>query len=107
MEQSHEIVERIEEECGIYTRSIFLPQAGMRVPQHVHPYDHATYVGSGKARVWVDDVWVGDFEAGRLVPVKAGKRHEFLALEANTRLACIHDLKSAHYIKEHEHLYQN
>lgn len=93
-------VERIEECCGIYARSILLKDAGMRVPQHAHDHDHATFVGNGKARAWANAEWIGDFEAGSLVPIKAGVVHEFLALEPMTRLACIHDIASAESIKE-------
>lgn len=94
-----EIVEFVEEVCGIYFRSILLPQAGMRVTQHMHDHDHATFVGAGKVRVWVNDVWKGDYEGGKAVEVKAGCRHEFLSLESNTRLACVHDVASAESVK--------
>lgn len=93
-------VERIEEVCGIYFRSVFLESAGLVIPQHKHDHDHATFVGSGKARVWVDGVWFGDYEAGSAVPIKAGREHVFQALEANTRLACVHDVASAESVKK-------
>ena len=71
----------------------------MIVPQHVHDYDHATYVGAGRVRVWVDGLFLADFEAGQLIPIQAGKLHEFMSLEAGTRLACIHDIASAESAK--------
>jgi hypothetical protein len=37
-----ELVEFVEEVAGHYFRSILLPRAGMRVPQHTHDHDHAT-----------------------------------------------------------------
>lgn len=92
-------VERIEEVYGLYFRSVFLPEAGMRIPQHVHDHNHATYVGNGRARVYVNDRILGDYEAGQVVPVEAGKKHEFEALEPNTRLTCVHDVASAESIK--------
>lgn len=94
-----EIVERIEEVCGLYFRSVLLPQAGMTIPQHVHDHDHATLVGSGKARVWVDGLHFGDFEAGSAVPIKAGSTHLFHSLESMTRLICVHDIASAEAVK--------
>lgn len=97
---SEEIVERIEEVCGIYFRSVLLERNGTRIPQHVHDHDHATLVCSGAARVWVDGELIGDFDAGRAVPVLAGKMHEFQALLPMTRLACVHDVASAESIKE-------
>ena len=96
----NEIVELVEEVCGIYFRSILLPMAGIRVPQHKHDHDHATYIGAGAARMYVDGAAVGDFYAGQAAPVRAGHEHSFEALEPNTRLACIHDVASALAIKK-------
>lgn len=91
-------VEFIEEVCGLYFRSILLNK-GTLVPQHVHDHDHATYIGSGSARVWVNGQHMGDFPAGHAVPVKAGCFHQFEALEDGTRLACVHDVASADSVK--------
>lgn len=90
-----EIVERIEEVCGLYFRSVFLEQEGTIIPQHVHDHDHATYIGAGAVRVWVDGELLGDFEAGMAVPVSSGKFHQFQSIAPNTRLACVHDVASA------------
>ena len=97
---SYPSVELIEEVAGIYFRSVLLANAGDVIPQHVHDHDHATFVGAGKARLWVDGVWSADYEAGRAVEVKAGKSHVFQALEPNTRLACVHDVESAESAKK-------
>lgn len=95
---SDELVETIHD-CtewgGPYIRSALLLQAGQRGEQHAHSYDHATYCGSGRAEYWEDGVMVGVVEAGGAVRVRAGKPHAFVALADNTRLACIHDAKSA------------
>lgn len=88
-------VESIEEVCGIYFRSVLLERAGTVIPQHEHDHDHATYVANGKARLWVNEMWVGDYEAGRAIPIKAGDKHLFQALEPMTRLVCVHDIESA------------
>lgn len=96
-------VERIEIICGIYFRSVVLRNVGDVIPQHEHDHDHATYIGSGRARVWVDGVWQADYEAGGAVEIKAGHKHVFQALEANTRMACVHDIESAESIKRKEH----
>lgn len=93
-------VERIEEVCGLYFRSVLLERVGTVIPQHSHDHDHATFVGAGKARAWVDGVWYGDYEAGRAIPIKAGRKHVFQALEPMTRLACVHDVASAESVKE-------
>jgi mannose-6-phosphate isomerase-like protein (cupin superfamily) len=92
-------VEFVEEVAGIYFRSILLASAGDTVPQHSHDHDHATFVGSGKARVWVDGVWQSDVVAGHAIEIKAGRSHVFQALEPNTRLTCVHDVASAESVK--------
>lgn len=94
-----EIVEFVEEVKGIYFRSVLLPKAGARIPQHVHDHDHATFCGAGRALMIVDGVSQGEVLAGHAVPVLAGKKHEFVALEDGTRLTCVHDVASAESIK--------
>lgn len=95
-----EIVEFVDEVCGLYFRSVLLPDAGMRAPQHTHDYDHATLIGSGAARLYVDGVCVGEFMAGSAVPIKAGKYHTFESTEPSTRLTCVHDVASATSLKQ-------
>jgi quercetin dioxygenase-like cupin family protein len=94
-----EIVEFVDEVCGIYFRSIVIPKAGMRVPQHSHDHDHATYIGEGRARLRIGGQVIGIFAAGRAIPILAGQQHEFEALTDNTRLTCVHDVASAEAIK--------
>ena len=81
--------------CGIYMRSVLLPLKGCTIEQHVHQYDHPTYCGNGSAEYWEDGALVGTVSAGGAVKVRAGKKHHFVALEDNTRLACVHDVTSA------------
>ena len=92
------MIEFIDEVGGIYFRSIIL-QKGQVVDQHTHDYDHATYIGSGSVEMYADNKPVGTVPAGRAVLVKAGVYHVFSALENNTRLTCVHDVKSAESIK--------
>jgi quercetin dioxygenase-like cupin family protein len=94
------IVEFVEELAGIYFRSIFLPFKGTTIPQHTHDEDHATYVGQGSARLYVDGLLEGDIEAGHAVLIKAGKRHVFEALEDDTRLTCVWSLEAAMRLKD-------
>lgn len=92
-------VERIEEVCGLYFRSVLIPKAGMVADQHTHDHDHATFVGSGKARAFADGQLLGVYDAGSAIEIKAGVSHRFEALEDNTRLACVHDIASAESVK--------
>lgn len=94
------LVERIEEVGGFYFRSVLLIERWTVVPQHVHDHDHVTLVCNGKARCWANGKLIGDKSAGEAFEVKAGVYHEFMALEPHTRLACVHDIKSAESVKE-------
>jgi quercetin dioxygenase-like cupin family protein len=90
-----ELVESIQENvAGLYFRSVLLG-LGVRIPQHKHPYDHATLVASGAVILYVDGVESGDYCAGEAVEIKANKLHEFESLMPNTRLVCIHHTASA------------
>lgn len=96
-------VESIDEVSGIYFRSVLLVKPGTYIPQHSHDHDHATLVAAGRARLWVDEQHQGDFEAGRAIEIRAGRKHLFLALEPNTRLVCVHDIASAESVKAREY----
>lgn len=93
-------VEFVEEIAGMYFRSYLIRQAGVRVPQHDHPYDHATYCGSGSAAVFVDGYHKDIISAGEAYLIKAHQKHEFESLVPNTRLTCVHDTRSAEFIKK-------
>lgn len=95
-----EIVEFVDEVAGLYFRSLLLPEIGLNVPQHIHPYDHATYCGNGSAAIYVDGKRTGTLQAGHAILVQAGKKHWFESLEPNTRLTCVHDTRSAEFIKK-------
>lgn len=95
MDRSPEIVEFVQEVAGIYFRSVLLKKKGMRIPQHVHSESHATYIGAGKVRLYVDYDLACDVEAGNAVEIQAGKRHWFEALEDNTRITCVWSLEAA------------
>lgn len=82
-------MEAIDVVCGIYFHSVLLEYEGDFIRQHEHEVDHATYVGSGKARLWINDQLKGDFVAGTPIEVKRGDRHAFQALQPNTRLCCV------------------
>lgn len=94
------IVEQIHADvAGLYFRSVLLLDGGTVIPQHVHDYDHATYVAAGSVRLWVNDEWRGDFVAGTALAIAAGQEHVFCSLEPMTRLCCVHHTKSAESAK--------
>ncbi len=99
---SDQAVEFIDVVAGIGFRVITLDKDQL-VPQHHHDeYEHAAFVGSGSARLWVNGEWIGDIQKGRAVPVRKGDEHLWQALENGTLIACITDAKSAdEMLKEH------
>lgn len=92
MEPRTEVIQ--ENVAGLYFRSIVVPR-GIRVPQHVHPYDHATLVAQGAVSVEIEGSYAGVYSAGTAIEIKAHQRHEFVSLEDDTRLVCIHHTESA------------
>lgn len=94
------VIEFVDEVAGIYFRSVLILNAHTLVPQHVHPYDHATYCAQGSALMWVEGKKESVVRAGQVVEVKANLKHAFESLEDNTRLACVHDARSALAAKE-------
>src|SRR4029434_808754 len=99
---SHEVVECVDEIAGIYFRSVLLPNVGDIATQHIHDYDHATYLGNGSVSFWVGGKFQGYFRAGQVLEVKAGIEHKFQAMEKNTRLTCVHIGASAEAAREKE-----
>ena len=92
-------VEKVDEIAGVYMRSILLKQKGVSVPQHAHPYAHATLCASGSANVHMGMDFKGRMNAGDIMEVPKDISHTFTAQEDNTRLVCIHNTKSAEFIK--------
>lgn len=82
-------VEFVGEVEGISIRSTLLEKAGDCVGQHAHRYSHATLVGSGEVRLWIDGIWLGDYKRAQPIAVKAGHVHIFQALADNTFLSCL------------------
>jgi len=90
------IVETIHVDiAGLYFRSVLLPLAGTQIPQHIHPYDHATYVGAGSVELRIDGIVAGRYQTGQALLVESGKLHEFISMEPMTRLCCVHHTESA------------
>lgn len=84
-----EIVETANEYAGVYFRTVLLPIAGIRVPQHKHSYAHPTLCLTGRAMHFVDGVAVNIISQGEIVEVEANRLHEFESLAPDTRLMCI------------------
>src|SRR5262249_17004324 len=88
-------VEFADEVAGVYFRSVLLETVGDRAEQHVHDYDHATLCGAGAAKVFIEGIYQRAVMAGEAVKIAAGMKHAFVALQAGTRLTCVHIQSSA------------
>jgi quercetin dioxygenase-like cupin family protein len=72
----------------IFVKSTIVKE-GTYLKQHRHEFDHITVVAHGSVRMWVDDIWTGDFKAPDLIHVAANKSHSFVALTDAT-IMCVH-----------------
>lgn len=77
---------------GLGIKELYFPEPGIVMGQHAHKIGHAHLVGSGEVRVWVEGIELGDFKAGQVINIKAGKRHMLMSLKAETRGFCITNL---------------
>lgn len=77
---------------GVYVRQIVVKKKGSLIPQHAHAYDHLTMIVKGSVKVWEDGVPKDDRKAPDSIYIKAGTKHGFLTLEADTILYCIHNV---------------
>ena len=69
---------------------------GAIVQQHTHEWPHVTMVVSGSVIVWkyINDKCVGPEYYAAPIPfnIPANEPHEFMALEDNTVICCIHNI---------------
>lgn len=62
----------------VYSKRTFVP-AGLKLTQHVHPYDHASALVKGTVLLEVDGV-ERQIEAPAMLMIEAGKAHSVTAL---------------------------
>jgi quercetin dioxygenase-like cupin family protein len=72
---------------NVFIKEMFMAKAGTFVPQHSHKYDHTSYVASGSVLCEGKE-----FHAPCPIFIQAGKRHNFVSLEDNTLVLCIHNI---------------
>lgn len=82
-------VEWPETPDGLGIKQLYFAYPGIFMGQHAHRIGHAHLVGNGEIRVWVEGVEIGDYSAGQVVNIEAGKRHILMSLKADTRGFCI------------------
>lgn len=90
---------------GVFIKHIVIPAAGSIIPQHIHEYDHTTFLAKGSMHVWEDGVAKGRLDAPAGILIKAGVKHLFQTVADDTVILCIHNLHGEGAVKvmaEHE-----
>lgn len=84
---------------NIYVRQMHFLNAGDIEYGHSHEFDHLSLLSSGKVMSIVDGK-ESVFEAPMMIFIKKGIQHEFVALEDNTVLYCVHALRNGDKVED-------
>lgn len=88
----------------VFVKQITVKDRDTFMPQHSHKYDHISFIAAGAVQVWKNGSFLGNFEAPTGITIKAGVKHTFRTLAANTVILCIHNAARADYVAiEEEH----
>jgi len=71
-------------------------KAGEALEQHVHERDHATLIATGTMRVWMDGQDQGEVTGPKIIKVRGGTKHQFLAV-TDALFCCIWNLRGEGY----------
>lgn len=77
---------------NVFVKMMQFLRAGDAHSGHAHTYDHITLLASGKVRM-LHDNGEQEYAAPHLIVTPKGITHQFIALEANTVLCCIHAIR--------------
>ena len=71
-------------------------KAGEACEEHVHVEDHATFLAFGSMRVWMDGQDQGEVTGPKIIKVRGGTKHQFLAV-TDALFCCIWNLRGEGY----------
>ena len=77
---------------NLYTREMKFKKAGDTELGHRHPFNHITFLSSGKLKVETE-LGASEFAAPHMIFIHKDYIHELTALEDNTVAYCIHGLR--------------
>lgn len=77
---------------NVFIKQMVFVKAGDIEKGHSHCFDHVTLLSAGRLRVEALGTTT-DFTAPQHIFIKAGVRHQLIALEDNTVAQCIHALR--------------
>lgn len=66
---------------------------------HSHPIDHLSLLATGSVLCIVDGIST-EFKAPMMIYIQKDKVHEFVALEDNTLIYCVHALRFGHAVED-------
>lgn len=84
---------------NIYVRQMHFVNAGDIEYGHSHKFDHLSLLSSGKVMAIVDGK-ESVFEAPMMIFIKKDVQHEFIALEDNTVLHCVHAIRNGEKVED-------
>jgi hypothetical protein len=84
---------------NIYVRQMHFVNAGDIEYGHSHKFDHLSLLSSGKVMSIVDGK-ESVFEAPMMIFIKKDIQHEFIALEDNTVLHCVHAIRNGEKVED-------
>ena len=78
--------------ANLYTREMKFEKAGDTELGHKHPFNHITFLSSGKLKVETE-FGISEFTAPHMIYIHKDYLHELTALEDNTVAYCVHALR--------------
>ena len=86
----------------VFIKSGVFREAGTRIPQHSHEYDHTSFIATGGVRVWCDGKYLGEHLSPCGILIKKHTKHTFETTEENTTILCIHNISRNGMIEIHD-----
>lgn len=78
--------------ANLYSREMLFEKAGDTELGHKHPFNHMTFLASGKLKVETE-LGVSEYSAPQMIFIHKDYIHELTALADNTVAYCIHALR--------------
>ncbi len=77
---------------NVFIKRMLLEKIGHHCIGHSHKHDHISLLAHGSVRVNIEQGFA-EYKAPAFIDIPAGVHHEFVALEDETALFCIHDTR--------------
>ena len=84
---------------NLWSKQMHFLQKGDVEEGHTHKHDHLTLLAKGRLSVTVDGKTT-EFVAPHMIFIRAGQRHELVALEDGTVAYCIHALRDGDRVED-------